>query len=542
VNKWPFPTFSEIVAQDVQMSGQPGFVAQQRVRAEQEWRAAIAALNLSLSQTLAAGQEVSPTTTASHRRAPAQAWERSQGLVLSGPVPVLAQFDFLAHLTRWVFTAHPLQDRSLLKLRLMASAVDRSPHEEAKAATVALLPDDPIAAEQFCLVMTADLSLVMVLGDDLDGNPAFLFSFNPIIIEQCWQALRARLMFFNAALLPSLDQLARQFGPSQPDYRLVTHFSRLMLLNLPNWQDDGLDDALYGEKSGQWHAAGSTGQTPPPAKPPHAARESAAEFEAELASRAEERSREGRSPSPSFDIELLQAIAHKVRTPLSTIRTLTRLLLKRKDLSPDVLKQLSVIDQECTDQIDRFSLIFRAVELETTDTHHPVSPLAPMSLAQTFQQTTPRWQQLAKQRGLTLDVELPQQLPLVVTDPVMLEQVLTDLIDRITQTLPLNSHIQVQVALAGHQLKLQVHSEAKPQADKSEKRWCNSSVTPLKSLGHLLMFQPETGSLSLSMKVTKTLFQALGGKLIVKQKPNQGEVLTIYLPLESYKPGEQGGA
>jgi signal transduction histidine kinase len=45
------------------------------------------------------------------------------------------------------------------------------------------------------------------------------------------------------------------------------------------------------------------------------------------------------------------------------------------------------------------------------------------------------------------------------------------------------------------------------------------------------MFQPETGNLSLNMNVTKNLFQALGGKFVVRQKPEEGEVLTIFLPL-----------
>ncbi|MFP3325425.1 histidine kinase dimerization/phospho-acceptor domain-containing protein, partial [Planococcus sp. SIMBA_160] len=64
------------------------------------------------------------------------------------------------------------------------------------------------------------------------------------------------------------------------------------------------------------------------------------------------------------DVELLQALTHEVRTPLTTIRMLTRLLLKRKDLGSDVLKRLRVIDQECSEQINRMELIFQATELE----------------------------------------------------------------------------------------------------------------------------------------------------------------------------------
>jgi signal transduction histidine kinase len=47
------------------------------------------------------------------------------------------------------------------------------------------------------------------------------------------------------------------------------------------------------------------------------------------------------------------------------------------------------------------------------------------------------------------------------------------------------------------------------------------------------MFQPETGCLSLNLEVTKNLFQALGGKLTVRQRSKQGEELTIFLPIKS---------
>jgi hypothetical protein len=47
------------------------------------------------------------------------------------------------------------------------------------------------------------------------------------------------------------------------------------------------------------------------------------------------------------------------------------------------------------------------------------------------------------------------------------------------------------------------------------------------------MFQPETGTISLNLAATKHLFQAIGGKLIVRQRPKHGEVMTIFLPLET---------
>jgi hypothetical protein len=80
---------------------------------------------------------------------------------------------------------------------------------------------------------------------------------------------------------------------------------------------------------------------------------------------------------------------------------------------------------------------------------------------------------------------------------------------------------------AGDQLKLQLT----PQFDCENKSY--TATPPIrKSLGQLLMFQPETGTISLNMSATKHLFQAIGGKLIVRQRPQNREVLTIFLPLE----------
>jgi signal transduction histidine kinase len=50
------------------------------------------------------------------------------------------------------------------------------------------------------------------------------------------------------------------------------------------------------------------------------------------------------------------------------------------------------------------------------------------------------------------------------------------------------------------------------------------------------MFQPETGNLSLNLAVTKNLFQAMGGKMTVRQRSEQDEVFTIFLPIEASKP------
>ncbi|MBD3881518.1 HAMP domain-containing histidine kinase [Phormidium tenue FACHB-886] len=533
--KWYLPTLSEIIAVSA-MLPEPvscdqagnGFQspAQQRLRAEREWSGAIAALKQLLQSTL-------PPVDSSSKNSKEGCWVEGlmQGMLLSGPFPILDQPDLLAQLSTWTFTVGrpgemPLQ---LLPAPEAAGAVTDVP-----IPTLPLLSTDPLAAEQFCLTLTSRFSVVLVLGETPEGEPAFLFSFDPEVVQQAWRSLQARLKMTAPYALTVLNKLVEQFGFVTPDYRLVTQFSHLMLANLPYPSDLEEKRTIQTGHALQGIASSLPAPAPEPAVSVTAKPQSGstARFVAQsdvrkAAATKTEQLEPLASAESHFDTELLQAIAHEVRTPLTTIRTLTRLLLRRKDMHPDVLKRLEIIDRECSEQIDRFSLIFRAAELEMAG-KNSLTALAPISLTQVLQQNISRWQQQASQHSHTLDVTLPQKLPMVVTDPTMLDQMLTGLVDRITHTLPPGSHIQIHVSQAGHQLKLQLESH--PQQEDKQKF---GFAPALKSLGQLLMFQPETGNLSLSMAVTKNLFQAVGGKLIVKQRPQQGEVLTIFLPLEN---------
>jgi K+-sensing histidine kinase KdpD len=129
-----------------------------------------------------------------------------------------------------------------------------------------------------------------------------------------------------------------------------------------------------------------------------------------------------------------------------------------------------------------------------------------------------------------MQVAMPQQLPAVVSNPTILDRVLTGLVENFTRNLPAGSHIQVEVNPVGGQLKLQLQSVVCAVAtDPHQSSLCSGAS---EAIGQLLSFQPETGNLSLSLKVTKSLFQMLGGKLVVKQNHLQGETMTIFLPMD----------
>ncbi|MBG1241079.1 sensor histidine kinase [Nostoc sp. NZL] len=473
--KWILPSLSEILAEN-----QSSVAECSPAKAERQWRVSLAATEHLLLNTLAAASR-----------------DTTQGLVLAAPAPLFSQPKLTQSLQTVTFTAKPFNPLALMPFQMpdaIASVNEEiAPHES----VLPLLPADPLGTEQFCLVFTDKFRLVLVLETHKNGKKTFSFSFEPEVVQQAWRSLGARVMLANPEFFARLDALVQQYSPVAPDCRIMVQFSQLLLQELTEAEET--KDSLLGTGDKEDKENNSC---PIP-----------------------------KAESPNPDVELLQAFAHEVRTPLTTIRTMTRLLLKRRDLDASVIHRLKIIDHECTEQIDRMELLFKAAELETTaSAKSSKAQLTPMSLDQVLQQSIPRWEQAAHRRNLTLNVVLPQQLPTVVSNPMMLDQVLTGLIENFTRSLPAGSHIQVQVIPAGDQLKLQLS----PQFGCKDSSKAAIPATPpiRKALGQLLMFQPETGTISLNIAATKHLFQAIGGKLIVRQRPHYGEVLTIFLPLE----------
>jgi nitrogen-specific signal transduction histidine kinase len=531
---WLLPTISQILAagtieSSLDLNSNTNIPTDQQLspaQVEWQWHGAIAALTGLLHQFYCL-----PSFT--------------KGLVFTSPAPLLSDPHLLRELNSWIFT----NESAIYQLPPAAASIQSSALPAPQL--VPLLPTDPLISERFCLVLTAEFSLIFTLATTTQGHLRFQFSFNPEQITKSWQALRSRILLLRPAGLHILDPQVEALAISAPNYQIVEEFSRLLMSHpaLPlareanSYATPDSNKNLEKSSSHEWRSEGSKGQRNIPSQCRTERRTEHREFEHRDRQHREQHSHDGRGhgirnasdhSSDSKDVELLQAIAHEVRTPLTTIKTLTRLLLKRSDLPAEAVRRLEAIYRECAEQIDRFSLIFRAAELEISPPQHTPTALTSVSLVEVFREGIPRWQKQAARRNLSLQVLLPPQMPAVISDPTLLDQVLTGLIEHVTHQLPNNSQIQVEVTLAGDQLKLQLRS------GETHSTPCTPSTTVnlpiLKSVGHLLMVQPETGNLSLSLPVTKNLFQILGGKLTVRKHPDQGEILTIFLPLGQEHP------
>ena len=221
------------------------------------------------------------------------------------------------------------------------------------------------------------------------------------------------------------------------------------------------------------------------------------------------------------EAKLLQAISHEARTPLATIRTLISSTLRKYNMDESMRNRLIQIDNECTEQIDRFGLIFNAAELVSNDMSPP-NQLARINLGEILYKLSPIWSKQLKRRGISIKIDIPKQLPEILSNSEKLELMLRGLIDKNTRGLREGSSLILELRPAGQKLKLQLKVKNFDTGKNEISNKENGS-----DIGPVLNWNPQTGSLQLSQVATQKLLASLGGH--VTQRRDTG--LTVFFPI-----------
>jgi len=224
------------------------------------------------------------------------------------------------------------------------------------------------------------------------------------------------------------------------------------------------------------------------------------------------------------EAKLLEAISHEVRTPLATIKTLISSTLKKYKMDKTIRSRLIEIDNECTEQIDRFGLIFNAAELVNSESS-PSQQLTGIDLGGILNKLSPNWINQLRRRGIILKLDIPDELPDVLSNSEKLELMLGGLIDKNTRGLKEGSILTLELRPAGQKLKLQLIVQTAYSESKYNDKFNGSDIGPV------LNWNPQTGSLQLSQSATQKLLASLGGR--VTQRKNSG--LTVFFPISDLK-------
>lgn len=386
------------------------------------------------------------------------------GLWLAAPLPALYEPTLLQRFQGWVWTPPA---PSGLRPELPGKGAGLNP----KIWQLALKEAD--GTDPLLVLITAKLQVALALFGEPQRRQ-LIVSFDHKLLAQLLQRLGARLGEDNPVAAIDLKQKLEKLGPLQNSARAAELF----------WPR--LAERLAAAAPGLTLIAAPKG---PPAP-----------------------------PGAADQLGLLEALAHEVRTPLATIRTLIRSLLRRQDLPAVAENRLRQIDAECSEQIDRFGLIFYAAEAQRQPQGERL--LARTDLEALLLQLQPGWESQLQRRDLQLDLRIETGLSAVMSDAALLEKMLAGLMDRFSRNFPSGVRVKVELQAAGDKLKLRFSGSHNPGEDQAE-------PAPEARIGPVLTWDPGTGGLQLSPQATQQLFASLGGRFTERR----GNSLTLYLPI-----------
>ena len=227
-----------------------------------------------------------------------------------------------------------------------------------------------------------------------------------------------------------------------------------------------------------------------------------------------------RRPSSGDGIEVISTVSHELRSPLTSVKGYTSLLLNRWErLGEDQKRMMLEQVHHDADRVTR--LVTELLDISRLESGRLVLRRQLVDLPGLVNGVLEKVRMMEAE--LSAEVRFPENFPRVYADPDKIEQVLTNLVENAAKYADPHS-MQVLGAVANGHVSVAVadRGEGIPDSDLPRvftKFFRRAETRP-------------TGS-GLGLWISRGLVEAHGGRLVVESEVGQGSVFTFTLPLES---------
>ncbi|MDF2627523.1 MAG: two-component sensor histidine kinase [Symbiobacteriaceae bacterium] len=216
--------------------------------------------------------------------------------------------------------------------------------------------------------------------------------------------------------------------------------------------------------------------------------------------------------------QFLATVSHELRTPLTSIIAFTELLIKRSDgqnreYLEDVLESSRRLLSMVNDLLDLSRLEAGRVQL-----FHDLLDL-PELIIQVERSVRP----LADRKLISLQLELPGDLPPVLIDPLRIKQVLLNLLSNAIKFTPEGGSVTVFVAMTGEAVEVVVQDSG-PGVSPDQRKLIFEAFRRLEAPGNQ---HPGSG---LGLALARNLVELHGGQIWVDDAPGGGSQFHFTLP------------
>ena len=216
---------------------------------------------------------------------------------------------------------------------------------------------------------------------------------------------------------------------------------------------------------------------------------------------------------------LLSSVSHDLRTPLGVITGAVSTALETPDLSETARRELLQSAQEEAQRLHRLVsnlLDITRLEAGSLDLHTEWTPLEEVVGAALNRR------ELATE-ARRVRISLPEDLPLVAMDGVLIEQLLLNLLDNALKYSPAGSPVDIKAWTAGRSLTLSISDQGPGITPGEEERIFEKLVR-----GQAASSRPGAG---LGLAICKGIVTAHGGSIQAVNHPQGGAQFLVTLPL-----------
>ena len=236
--------------------------------------------------------------------------------------------------------------------------------------------------------------------------------------------------------------------------------------------------------------------------------------------------------------EFLYTVTHELRTPLTSIRALSEILADNPELDDEERGHFQATISKEAERLSR--LITLVLDLEKFESGQATLELEPVAVAQLLPEAVEAVAQLVRERGISLELDVPAELPALRADPDRLMQVLVNLLSNAVKACPADGSGHIRIS-AG-----QAHYASQPPAPPAP----NNLIICVEDNGkgiapefHELIFdkffqarnqtmrKPEGSGLGLA--ISRKIVQGHGGRLWVESALGLGARFYLELPCAS---------
>jgi signal transduction histidine kinase len=221
--------------------------------------------------------------------------------------------------------------------------------------------------------------------------------------------------------------------------------------------------------------------------------------------------------------ELIANVSHDLRTPLAIMQGYVETLsIKNHQLTPEERQQYLGIILSSSEKLSKLiAQLFEYSKLEAKQIQPKKEPFFIGELAQDVFQ---KYQVLAKKKGIHLQIDVPQNLPMVFADLSLVERVVQNLMDNALKFTPPGGKVSIALRAMDKCVELRIADTGPgiPEAEQSAifERYRKASTT-----------QNAAAGAGLGLAIARKIMELHDATIRVQSKLNEGTAFWFQLPV-----------